>query len=80
MELSIIFFMGRYLPKILILCLYISLGKVLSFNENYNKVVKCYESSQTFYYLQVNKYEEDILQSFPNKITGMYKYYIFFNY
>lgn len=68
MELSIIFFM------VYILCLYISLGKVLSFNENYNKVVKCYESSQTFYYLQVNKYEEAILQSFPNKITG--KYYI----
>jgi len=50
--------------------LYISLGKVLSFNENYNEVVKCYESSQTFYYLQVNKYEEAILQLFPNKITG----------
>ena len=55
---------------ILILCLYISLGKVLSFNENYNEVVKCNESSQTFYYLQVNKYEEAILQLFPNKITG----------
>ena len=55
---------------ILIFCLYISLGKVLSFNENYNEVVECYESSQTFYYLQVNKYEEAILQLFPNKITG----------
>ena len=55
---------------ILILCLYISLGKVLSFNENYNEVVKCNESSQTFYYLQVNKYEEAIIQLFPNKITG----------